>query len=292
MKVVRLNQQQLATVSQPTRQVIALGFFDGVHQGHQRVIARARQLADQRHVPLAVMTFNRHVSRVFNTSRQTDFRYLNTLNQKLALLAQNRVDTTYVVDFDRNFAAIAPEKFVADYLIGLNACVVVGGFDYTFGRGGQANIGDMPRYNHHAFDVAVVAELDNAKQKIGSTQIRRLVKYGQISQANDLLRHHYALAGQLVAAHATDRPVFQPASRLQQLPPCGRYDCQMTGRGVTLAGTLVVTPRCIWMESFDLATTLDLRADGNCTVELALIKQQVVGAQPVLSAHHDLISAI
>lgn len=275
MEVVRLNKQRLATMPKPARQVIALGFFDGVHKGHQRVIARARQLADERHVPLAVMTFNRHVSRVFNTSRNTDFRYLNTISQKLALLAKNHVNTTYVIDFDRDFAGIAPEKFVNAYLIGLNACGVVGGFDYTFGRGGQAGIGDMPGFNHQAFDVAIVAELDQARQKIGSTQIRSLIKHGQINRANALLGHRYALAGQLV--RLADRPVarLNMASRLQQLPPRGAYDCQLQLGNLNLTGVLHVTDHGLFVESVGLLEDQLFMANGYRKLEVAIVQQHV-----------------
>ena len=284
MKVVRLNPHKLAMMSKPARQVIALGFFDGVHQGHQHVIARARQLAHERHLPLAVMTFNRHVSRVFNTSRQTDFRYLNTISQKLALLAQNQVDTTYVVDFDRNFAGIAPEKFVRDYLMALNADVVVGGFDYTFGRGGQATIADMPRYNHDAFDVVVVSELAQDQQKIGSTQIRRLIKFGHIEQANELLGHQYALAGQLVQSRQGEPLQFRPASRLQQLPPQGTYDCQLTVGTMELTGKLSVNRRGLSVTIADLKASRMVLSTGSQTVELGLLKRRVARSQQVTSA--------
>ncbi|RRK09258.1 FAD synthetase [Lactiplantibacillus garii] len=288
MKVVRLNPQTLTTMSQPARQVIALGFFDGVHQGHQRVIARARQLADERHLPLAVMTFNRHVSRVFNTSRQTDFRYLNTLAQKLALLAQNRVDTTYVVDFDRAFAAITPEAFVTNYLIRLNAQVVVGGFDYTFGQGGRATIEDMPRYNHGAFEVAVVAELDASRQKIGSTEIRRLIKYGQIQRANELLGHPYAVAGQLIN-DGTNRLQLRLASRLQQLPPRGAYQVGLQVGVTRIPGTLNVTATGLFIQ---VAADAGL-GSARCTrVEVAVLNRRAVSVRPVTTAPLTMIQAI
>lgn len=289
MQVVRLNPHRLATMVRPAQQVIALGFFDGVHQGHQRVIARARQLADEHHVRLAVMTFNRHASRVFATKRPTDFRYLNTIHQKMTLLAQNGVDTTYVVDFDRDFANLTPTEFVNDYLIALNARVVVGGFDYTFGRGGRAGISDMPHYNHHAFDVVTVAELDHAQAKIGSTRIRHLIKTGQITRANRLLGHPYAVAGQLVRNTQGSGYRLRPASRLQQLPAPGTYQVllsagqfRFSGRLHVRPGELVVTGPPAAMACFDVSQHL----------EVVLLKRQILSPVRRSVAQATVIRAI
>nr|WP_252892854.1 hypothetical protein [Lentilactobacillus otakiensis] len=84
MKVIYLNQnaQPNQTIASAKPIVLALGFFDGVHQGHQKVIGTARKIAREKGYPLAVMTFNRHASRVFHHGDVDGFRYLTTLKQK------------------------------------------------------------------------------------------------------------------------------------------------------------------------------------------------------------------
>ncbi len=80
MQVINLDAHRLKMLASQPPLVLALGFFDGVHQGHQRVIQTAKRIAKQRDLPLAVMTFNRHASQLFKS--QTTFRYLNTVAQK------------------------------------------------------------------------------------------------------------------------------------------------------------------------------------------------------------------
>lgn len=264
MQVIRLNAKTIHQVhADPV--VMALGFFDGVHRGHQAVIAQARQLAVKRGVPLAVMTFNRHASRAFDTTLTTNFRYLNTISQKIELLKQNHVDVVYVVDFDRRFAAISPQQFVETYLVGLNVKGVVGGFDYTFGQGGHTRISQMAQYSRGRFTVTVVAEHDAAQEKIGSTAIRHLIKVGRIRRANTLLGHPYALAGQIIPKKG--QFTFKLASRLQQRPPQGGYVCQIKAGNQTCSGRLLVTADGLTIQSADLAA-------GERTVEIALLDRQ------------------
>ena len=272
MQVIRLNANTIQHYRTMPRVVMALGFFDGVHRGHQAVLAQARRLADARQVPLAVMTFSRHASRAFETTLTTDFRYLNTISQKVDLLGQNHADIVYVVDFDRQFAAISPQQFVETYLIGLNACGVVGGFDYTFGRGGHTQISQMAQYSRGRFTVTVVAEHDAAQEKIGSTAIRHLVKVGNVARANALLGHPYALAGQVIPQ---DRGTFafNPASRLQQRPPQGSYRCQLKTTAGMWPGTLTITADGLTIQTAALSAT-------ERTVEVAILARQAARVVP------------
>lgn len=88
MQVINLDAQRLKMLAPQPPLVLALGFFDGVHQGHQRVIQTVKRIAKQRGLPLAVMTFNRHASQLFQP--QANFRYLNTVAQKSSTWTHSR----------------------------------------------------------------------------------------------------------------------------------------------------------------------------------------------------------
>lgn len=221
MQVISLNAQKLNTLPQQAPVVLALGFFDGVHQGHQQVIQTAKRLADERHLPLAVMTFNRHASRLFQPD--APFRYLNTLDQKTAYMAENKVNLLYVADFNRQLAGLTPTAFIDQYLLKLNAQVVVAGFDYTFGRGGSHGMADLDHLSAGRFDVVTVNQLTERREKVSSTRIRHLIGHGEIKAANALLGYDYEIAGQLMMTG--NRLVVTPDSPLQQLPAAGRYFC-------------------------------------------------------------------
>lgn len=214
MEQIRLNTTNIAAFSGAKPCVLALGFFDGVHRGHQRVIAMAKQLAVARKLPLAVMTFDQHASQVFASPASARFRYLTTLTQKAAIMAQLGVDRLYVVHFDAAFARRAPAAFVTDYLVKLRACQVVAGFDYTFGQGGRAGVQTLTHLAAKRFETTVVSECQQGCQKISSTRIRQLVATGKLEAAEALLGHPYQVA--LTALGEALVPVIA-----QQLPPAG-----------------------------------------------------------------------
>lgn len=235
MKVIYLNQnaQPNQTIASAKPIVLALGFFDGVHQGHQKVIGTARKIAREKGYPLAVMTFNRHASRVFHHGDVDGFRYLTTLKQKIELVQATQADILYVIDFTKQFAALPPETFVQRYVLGLNAKVVVAGFDYTFGKGGTTTIDALSKMSGGKVKTVTVHKLTSGQQKISSTRIRHLVRDGDIFEANQLLGHPYETTGKLIHAETNGLSIVNPSSRLQQLPKSGRYQCEVRIAGST-----------------------------------------------------------
>ncbi|WP_125704577.1 FAD synthetase family protein [Lacticaseibacillus daqingensis] len=235
MEVITLDPDSIQTLTPSAPCVLALGFFDGVHMGHQRVIQTARTIAQKAHLPLSVMTFDQHASAVFPSHHQT-FRYLTTIGQKADLMAALGVDRLYVVRFTRSFASLSPQTFVDDFLVRLGAKHVVAGFDYTFGRGGTTSVDTLPALAAGRFTTTVVAELDAGKQKVSSTRIRHLIATGQLRTAEQLLGHPYQVA--LAASGDAMVPFIA-----QQLPPNGCYQVRLADGTMTTA--VVIAPRVL-----------------------------------------------
>ncbi|WP_262316228.1 FAD synthetase family protein [Lacticaseibacillus parakribbianus] len=216
MDVTTLDYQSLQQRSKVAPCVLTLGFFDGVHRGHRRVIETARLAARRSGLALSVMTFDRHAASVFGGR---PVRYLTTVAQKAELMAQLGVDHLYVMRFTRDFAALTPQAFVTDCLVPLGAKQVVAGFDYTFGRGGTTTAAALPALAAGRFTTTVVPKLTASHLKISSTRIRELIGRGEFAAAEALLGHPYQ--------------VVSPA--LQQLPPNGCYQAEdRFGRVVTV----------------------------------------------------------
>ncbi|MDV0429559.1 FAD synthetase family protein [Lactiplantibacillus sp. DA1] len=223
MQVIKLDAHQLQILVPQPPLVLALGFFDGVHQGHQRVIQTARRIAEQRGLPLAVMTFNRHVSQLFQP--HTTFRYLNTVTQKIHHMTDLQVQRLYITDFNNQFAELSPIAFIKDYLVTLNTQVVVAGFDYTFGQGGTHGMGELAQLGAPYFETVTVDRLANQQLKVSSTRIRGLIAQGQMASANDLLGYTYE-------TRATLKPLTRTiilANPRQQVPAAGDYRCWLVG---------------------------------------------------------------
>lgn len=134
--------------------VLALGFFDGVHLGHQKLIKRAKEIADQKKLPLVVMTFDRHPKEIYENKK--NFKYLETLEEKADKMAELGVDYLAVMPFTKEFSQIGAQDFVDNVIVKLNADTVVAGFDYTYGPKEIANMDRLPDYAKRRFDIVVM----------------------------------------------------------------------------------------------------------------------------------------
>jgi riboflavin kinase/FMN adenylyltransferase len=221
--------------------VLVLGFFDGVHRGHQAVIAAGRQLADERHLPLAVMTFNVHPAVIYGGADAATFAYLSTKERKAELMAQNHVDILYTVDFTPEFSRLDPQAFVDQYLVGLNAAVVVAGFDYTYGKKDIANMALLPQYAGGRFEIIEVKQHDDNASKISSTLIRRALQDADVDAADHLLGYTYTTTGTVVHGEARGRTLGYPTANIETpvheaLPGIGIYVVTMKVQGQWHAG--------------------------------------------------------
>lgn len=176
---------------------IALGNFDGVHKGHQEIIARTLEIAKKSGTKSAVMTFEPHPVSLFNPNIE-NFR-LTTLSQKAKRLAALGIDFLFAVDFNAEFAAITAEKFIQDILVSkLEVANVIIGYDFIFGhkRGGN---GDMlksmsSKCNYNFTQVDAVGE-DGAI--FSSTKIRQKLASGDLAQVKLMLGHNHVIAGKI-----------------------------------------------------------------------------------------------
>lgn len=228
MQVIQLHHpyQPTEIVQEPI--VLALGFFDGVHLGHQQVIKTAKKIADEKGLPLAVMTFNQHPKIVFSPMDEQEMRYLTTVERKKELLEELGVDILYLIHFTYDFGTQSPQTFVDDYMVGLNAQVVVAGFDYTYGPKGQTNMNTLIEHAKGRFEVISVPQQSFHQTKISSTRIRNYLSIGQIEKANKLLGTPYQTDGVVVHGLKRGRQMGYPTANIdtkdiELLPGIGVY---------------------------------------------------------------------
>lgn len=191
MEIVKLKEpyDKNAIVDSPI--VLALGFFDGVHRGHQEVIKRAIEKGKSLGVKVAVMTFDRHPKIIFQNIDGEKFKYLTMLDEKLEHFKNLGVDIAYVVKFDENLAYLSPQDFIDKYVVGLHAICVVAGQDYTYGKHDIANMDTISDFAKGRFEIITVDHLQRNDQKISSTQIRKDLDSGNVGAANLLLGYQY-----------------------------------------------------------------------------------------------------
>ncbi|HTI88102.1 MAG TPA: bifunctional riboflavin kinase/FAD synthetase [Alphaproteobacteria bacterium] len=195
--------------------VVAIGNFDGVHLGHQAVIAGARAEADAAKAPLAVMTFEPH-PRAFFQPATPPFR-LTPAAAKTRELAKLGVDHLYVVAFDRTFAAVSAHDFVSGVLArDLGACAVVVGDDFHFGRGREGNVAflerEAPAQGIRLIRAAPVA-LDGVH--VSSRRIREHLANGELEAAARLLGRPWEMEGPVVHGDKLGRTIGYPTANVE-----------------------------------------------------------------------------
>lgn len=206
MEIIELKHpyQEKEIIQEPI--VLALGFFDGVHLGHQAVIRKAKEEAVKYGYKLAVMTFNQHPKIVYTKLDDESMFYLSTNERKAELLADFGVDILYLVEYTWDFGSQAPQEFVDRYLVDLNAKVVVAGFDYTYGKPEVANMQTLPEHAAGRFEIVEVDKLMIDEHKISSTSIREHIEAGDVTAANKELGYLYETSG--IVVHGEKRGGF------------------------------------------------------------------------------------
>jgi len=213
----------------PTADVVmVLGFFDGVHKGHQKVIQTGKEIAQTRGLKLAVMTFNQHPSIVFQKVLPENMKYLTSLEQKERLMVEQGVDILYIVEFTSAFAHLKPQAFVDQYIVALQAQVAVSGFDYTYGPKEFASVKQLPGYARGRFEVVTVPKEEQAGGKISSTRIREQMEAGNMEAVAELLGYVYETEGTVVHGDARGRLLGFPTANVKvkstvRLPRIGVY---------------------------------------------------------------------
>ena len=192
--------RSLSDLPETTRgAVLAIGNFDGVHLGHQQVIADARALAAAKNAPLGVMLFDPHPQQFFAPDAPP-FR-LTRLVTRAALLADLGVDFTLALPFDATMAACEAEDFISDILLTqLGVSAVCVGYDFCFGKGRRGNFAMLKdiggEMGFETFATEAVLQ-PNSTSPFSSSAIRNFLRDGDPEQAAQLMGHAFAIEAEV-----------------------------------------------------------------------------------------------
>ncbi len=216
--------------------VLALGNFDGVHRGHQKILDRLRRVASERGATPVVMTFDPHPPRVVRPDKAPPL--LMTKTQKLEAIAAAGVQGAAIVRFTPELSRWEPELFVQAVLVDwLRVSEVWVGANFLFGR---ERVGNFTMLRALGAQYGFKAEkIDPVRYKdfvVSSTRIRRLVSEARLDEAGALLGHQYYIDGVVVEGDRRGRTIGFPTANLRTenelLPPHGVYATTVTIDGV------------------------------------------------------------
>ena len=182
--------------------VLAIGNFDGVHRGHQALLAHARDIAKQSksaasQILAGVLAFEPHPRTLFQPERP-HFR-LTTITQRIALFKQYGMDLTVVLPFDRNLANLTAEHFVERVLVaGLGVKHAVVGYDFRFGKGREGSPTSLVAAGKEmGFGVTVIESVADGGEVVSSSAVRAELAQGDVEGAAKLLGHRWCVAGEV-----------------------------------------------------------------------------------------------
>ncbi|MBD7907085.1 bifunctional riboflavin kinase/FAD synthetase [Sporosarcina gallistercoris] len=219
---------------------LAIGFFDGLHKGHQTVIQRAIDTSKKLGIAPAVMTFNPHPSHLF-ASGNGKIGYITPLEEKQRILSDMGIDTLFIVTFDQNLADLTPEEFVVQVLKKLNVRHVTAGFDFTFGAKGKGDMEQMTSLSKGVFGTTSVGKVADGDEKISSTRIRKLLADGDVAKTAALLGRPFRSIGIVVDGDKRGRQLGFPTANMIPseeviVPQNGVYAVQFTVDGTRYDG--------------------------------------------------------
>ncbi len=232
---------------------VALGVFDGVHLGHRAILARAVAQARGGGLEAIACTFDRHPLEVLQPAHAP--LPIGTLDERLELIAACGLDTTLVLEFTRQLAAVEPEAFVKDVLLDrLRARDVVVGFNHTFGRQARGDAHLLVALaERFGFRADVVPPLVVEGLPVSSSEIRAALGRGDVRRAAACLGRDYIVAGTVVPGAGRGRQLGFPTANLAPdrvlLVPVGVYACRVTFDGRAHPGVVNIGVRPTFEET-------------------------------------------
>ena len=195
---------------------VAVGIFDGVHLGHQRILARAVAIARERSARCVVVSFDPH-PHVVLSPRFAALAPLTPLPEKRERLESLGADELEVLPFTRELASLTAEEFVDRELVARHQPVaLVVGEDFALGRGRAGNVTRLKEIGTaRGFDVVPVPLLELDGAPVSSTRVRALLSEGRVAEAARLLGRRYGLAGTVVRGEAIGRTLGYPTANLR-----------------------------------------------------------------------------
>jgi riboflavin kinase/FMN adenylyltransferase len=207
--------------------VLTLGNFDGVHRGHQLLVAEALAKGAAARLPVVVATFEPHPARVLDPERAPQL--LMTLSQRAEALEALGVHALVSIGFDREMAALSAGDFARAIVVGrLGAGLVVVGPGFRFGHARGGDVALLRQLGEElGFGVAEVAPLIEAGRAVSSTRVREAVALGDVGLARALLGRSFASEGIVVVGDGRGRAIGVPTANLapenEAIPANGVY---------------------------------------------------------------------
>jgi len=220
--------------------VIAIGNFDGLHLGHQKVISEARQKAKKLKLPLGVMTFE-PVPVMFFSKKNKDHR-INSPQQKKSQLEKLKLDFLIIIKFNKKFSSLSPEQFISKIIYKKTKCrFLYVSKNFRFGFRRRGNIQTLKKFEKKFnYENVITAPFRKNKKTISSTFIRKKIREGKIEEVNKLLNRFWCIEGKVIKGKKRGHKIGFPTCNMTLndyvIPKLGVYAVKVNFDNLNKAG--------------------------------------------------------
>jgi riboflavin kinase/FMN adenylyltransferase len=220
--------------------VVAIGNFDGVHLGHQKVLKEAKITAKKLRLPFGVMTFEPMPVMFFN--KKIKNHRVNSLNQKKYYLKKLKLDFLIIVKFNKIFSSLTAEEFIENIIYKkINCKYVYISRNFKFGFKRRGNLKTLKFFeNKFGYKSIITKPHKKDKKIISSTMIRKKISSGKINEANKLLGRKWNIEGKVISGEKRGRKIGFPTCNLKLnnyvIPQPGVYAVKVNGNNFSKKG--------------------------------------------------------
>ncbi|MDA9619031.1 bifunctional riboflavin kinase/FAD synthetase [Candidatus Pelagibacter bacterium] len=230
---LNLNQKHRSSV-------IAIGNFDGIHLGHQKVIIDAKKKARKNRLPFGLMTFEPVPVMFFN--KKIKNHRINSLDQKKEQLKKLRLDFLIIIKFNKNFSSLSAEEFIKKIIHKRTSCrFLYVSKNFRFGFKRKGNIETLKKYEkQYNFKNVIVKPFKTKRKIISSTFIRKKIRKGKIEEVNKLLNRNWSIKGKVIKGQKRGRKIGFPTCNLRLnsyvIPRLGVYAVKVKTNNISKNG--------------------------------------------------------
>jgi len=207
---------------------LTIGVFDGVHRGHREIIQKLTADAHANHAPAALLTFEPHPASVLSGQ---EIKCLTTSEERADFLGSLGVDIVITQHFTRDLSAATAFEYMSRLKQTLDLKHLLIGYDFALGKGREGNATRLAEIGRElGYDVEVIHAISDESGVISSTEIRKLVATGNVSEAAKLLGYYYPLSGEVIRGAGRGRTINFPTANIdypqqKATPSNGIYAC-------------------------------------------------------------------
>ena len=194
---------------------VTIGTFDGVHLGHQKIISKLIEKAQEINGESVILTFFPHPRMILNPGDH-ELKMINTMAEKALLLEKLGLDHLIITPYTRDFSNLSPQQYIKEILIdqiGMKEIVI--GYDHRFGKDRSGSLKELQQFSGvYDYQIDEIPEQDIADLAISSTRIRKALAIGDVDTANELMNHPFSLSGKVIKGDQIGRTLGYPTANL------------------------------------------------------------------------------